>query len=703
MKRFTCLFFSFILIFSAAFSIAHTEQEEDIPPSLSISVQYDRPMENGFRGVWVTVSCDPGSTAIDRAEGVTLTLKAHERIQFSGISAPYEISVNPDGSCVLELHDIASGSSQECSFHLMYQYEESRGRKYVHQHLDENGDVVRPWWSMVADSSNCGSCVYTCELDVEPIPRAVCVGWDIDHSTPAIPNDVDLLNGAFGASFFNGNPVTTYPEVVNYEFDDLAALLDSLDPDDNDITYIYVNAHGAANHRDHFFALHQGYKREANGKMIDASNLVNYNDLIKMFSKLNGRVVILLEICFSGNAIGPAEEYLDQKRMAMMTSVNDSMSSGAYPSYGWFANDLAKIAGTGGYPDWETVLVQEPAHETVLTTMMGPVLYAAAKVTGIVYSAFEQQDAITLGDVYIQEGKRTIEITMGKAEMAPLILISGIYGIYIENSFDNFIDPITTGLSPMIVGNSELPVFVKNAEYDDGKVILAVKSEDCYSVPPEAGHAMVVFSYDEPEEWSGYVVMYMLNEEGHLITESGGNAEDWKFRSLLTVPGYGFRPAPLEDTGGLSTRLYAEYLPDGRILVQMDVGVDGMGANDPHCLSYYKIYRTDYTEGLQVELFGVREAWYPQFGKGDLEAYECYCTLNDEKCDEETLLAAFREYGIEFERDGICISEGKYPRYEVVPRAFSPEGVEALKDIRSSVVSELPPTYDELEAEYGLD
>ena len=51
-----------------------------------------------------------------------------------------------------------------------------------------------------------------------------------------------------------------------------------------------------------------------------------------------------------------------------------------------------------------------------------------------------------------------------------------------------------TGICPQIYGNDELPVFVKNEEYDDSKVYIAVKNE-IYNVYPPVGHT-VVFSLD---------------------------------------------------------------------------------------------------------------------------------------------------------------------------------------------------------------
>ncbi len=664
-------------------------KEAPVQPSISISVSYGEPGKDGRLETWVTVLCDQGDSSENTAKNVTLSIQGHERIQFLGMDAPYEIQPNPDNLFLLDLHDMASGSAHIISFRIEYQYKSSKGGQIIRQQLDENGEIVRPWMKIIAESANYGSCVYSCDLDIESKPRALCVGWDTHNNTPAIETDVDMLKDTFDQCFLNGIPVDT-EKIYNVEFDDFAEYLLGLDTDENDITYIYVNAHGVSDLINHFFANHTGYRTMLGGEEIEA-DIVSYNELIENISKIKGRLVILLEICFSGNAIPPAKQYLDLEKHVVVTSVNTWMYSGAFSSYGWFANDLVNIAGMSGYPAWDSIM-----RDTIMKTLTGivdpalSIFNSIAKLT----SLFPQKEAITASDIYQQESKRAVEITLTKLQG-----IIPIFNYSLLNK-EGAVQLITTGLSPHIYGNGDLPVFIRNAEYDNGEVIIVVKNESCTVYPPEE-KLSVVFSFDEPSEWAGRVDMYMLSSDGHLIAENSENPEEWKYRSRLTTYSFGYRPAPLDDSGGISTHLYAERLSNNLVLVQMDAGVVAMGPNDPHCLTHYTIYRLDPVDGLQKELFGIREGWYPDHS-GETEAYEINCSLNDEKCDQEALFKAFGEYGIRFRNDRICIEDRGKPWYQIVPHAYSEEGIAVLDDIYTTVDSELPKTYEQLVAEYGI-
>ncbi len=140
-------------------------------------------------------------------------------------------------------------------------------------------------------------------------------------------------------------------------------------------------------------------------------------------------------------------------------------------------------------------------------------------------------------------------------------------------------------------------MFVKNEEYDDGKVYIAVKNE-IYNVYPPVGHT-VVFSFDaDPRYTFGPVTMYMQDGDGRIIAEKSDDPAAWTYRTMLTDQNFSYRPAPLSETGGVSTRLYAEQVKDGSIFVQWDAGVVAAGPNAPWCRSIYTIYRLDGNEGI---------------------------------------------------------------------------------------------------------
>ena len=75
---------------------------------------------------------------------------------------------------------------------------------------------------------------------------------------------------------------------------------------------------------------------------------------------------------------------------------------------------------------------------------------------------------------------------------------------------------------------------------------------------------------------------------------------------------------------------------------------------------------------------------------------------NQQRCGRDSVTEAFASYGAEFEEDELNVRDERFPFLTVFPRATVPGGTVELEDIRSSVAPELPPTYEELVAIYGL-
>ena len=681
-------------------------ETEDIPPSLGITVTYSDPEDNGRIDGWFTVTCDKGNreNAPATAKNVVVTVKAHEFVNFLDISGPYEIAPKPDNTYQLDLHDVTPGDTVQCYFRLKIEdpaataQEEKTAfaglpgikasKEKPHIHLDEEGNIIVPWIRIEVESDNYGSCLYTCDLDIAPVARVFLMGWE--DSAGAIRNDVDMMEEVYSSCYYNGLEIEDVRDLYGVDWNDIKDQIEAMDADKNDVTYFYVNAHGAADLRTHIFGTNAGYRTEYQGQMTDASNLIAYTDMLETFGGVEGRVVILFDSCFSGRAVNAAPQYLDSDRMVILSAVNGEMYSGTFSDYGWFTNDLVKIAGASGYPSWETVSnAFTLAGETSIRI---PVAETIVNEQRVIASLLTNDYAVMAQEVYAQESAREIRIYMNEVE-------AGI--LYFFRSFvdkEGTVESILTGINPQIYGDSELPVFVTTPDYDDEKVIVVVKNEETKVYPPGWE---VVFSYDAETDFSGIMTMYLLSEGGHLFPET--DPEDpasWQYRVRLTDDNFAYRPAPLEKTGGISTRIYAEKLGPDLVLAEWDTGVGAAGPNAPWNRNTYTIYRLS-AEGIVPELTGTTSGQFdPAAYEGTLEPEITTYTLNGEKCTEAEFLEAFGEYGIHFETSTISVSSYLS---EICQVAYGEEGEVILSELRSDVESELPPALATLQETLGIE
>ena len=129
-KRLVRRLLSAVLILSVLLSLgitAYAQQEENevVPPQVSLSVEYSKPKFDGRLDAWVTVSADKGTgeNAPGSAVDVELEVQAHELIRFLDVSGPYEIAPQPENRYRLSLHDITSGQSETCSLRMEVKFD----------------------------------------------------------------------------------------------------------------------------------------------------------------------------------------------------------------------------------------------------------------------------------------------------------------------------------------------------------------------------------------------------------------------------------------------------------------------------------------------------------------------------------------------------------------------------------------------------
>lgn len=218
------------------------------------------------------------------------------------------------------------------------------------EHVDP---VPEPKLTITVTSSNVGRCEYTCVFDSTTEPRALVWGWDVPGTTPnAIRNDLDMMSELFEKSYYNRQPVQTTSCFNHEDIWELVDQLPALETDDNDVTYIYLNAHGTTYGDDEvvvpgFLAFAPDASIMLDEEVIENENIVLYIELFPALrQQLKGRIVIVIDACYSGAAISRAERMsFEPGQLSLMTSVSEGLVSGAYDSwltedYGWFTKEL---------------------------------------------------------------------------------------------------------------------------------------------------------------------------------------------------------------------------------------------------------------------------------------------------------------------------------------------------------------------------
>ena len=126
-------------------------------------------------------------------------------------------------------------------------------------------------------------------------------------------------------------------------YEGLKSLMQSIveQTDYNDVTYIYILAHGSEPTNGSYGFVMQNEANE--------SGTVLYEDIVKKsFSKIHGELVLLLNPCMSGSIIPVAEKYMDKSRTYIITSCdadeNSSMELGEPTN---FVQDLYYLLSNG--------------------------------------------------------------------------------------------------------------------------------------------------------------------------------------------------------------------------------------------------------------------------------------------------------------------------------------------------------------------
>ena len=315
--------------------VSESSQSLKEDPYLSMYVEYEEPNDEGIVAARVHLRHENGNGQSDNpaASDIIIALECTDGLELYQSQDFY----------LLE-QDLPCG--QEVSFPIQIRYV-----KYERA----TNDIPEPELTIKVTSSNLGGCEYSCLFDATVEARALVLGWDTEGNTPdAIQNDVDMMTELFSRSYYNKRPVEVTSVYNHEDFWEIFGELSDWEIDGNDVTYIYLNAHGVMVNwapSPAFLAFAPGASAILNGVTYTDKNIILYNQIFPYLAQLPGNVVFLIDSCYSGYAISRADTAgVDQEHFSLLTANVEDQPAGAYENpfaaYGWFTKDLYDFANT---------------------------------------------------------------------------------------------------------------------------------------------------------------------------------------------------------------------------------------------------------------------------------------------------------------------------------------------------------------------
>lgn len=496
-RRFLCWFLILCLLAAPLSSLAEPVDSPQSAPenALQISVEYDE--ENaewdGTLQARIRVSWDAsdGSAAKD----VSLCLETSDALILS------------QGNDVLELGDIEAGSS--VTFGIGLTYDPS---------YEAPGHAPELTLKITAVGSGTGYAVYTGRLDGTTEPRVLVLGWEESDVGPrAVQTDLRMMKDILSESYYNGQPfdVEAYfngrpldADPALFSAETIESLLDQTEQwqeDANDITYIYLNAHGALLDNNiivpAFLARSEKDSVWIGDREVTGGRLMTYPDMLQLLDeRYKGRVVLITDVCYSGQLVLAAAELdLDVEKYALLTSSNWELPSKLWPdyadlngenedplidlpgikllfSYGWYTNDLCDLLDTGFAENENGVVTAYNAQKylydvsTKLQAHFQAALTHADKETFSLDSFSGLDDFIDSADVWSERMGTFLAAYGGD----PLLFVNELDPL---DALQQLLVLMLDMISPVFAGNHDALLYCDNPEYDDGKRLLTVVDE----------------------------------------------------------------------------------------------------------------------------------------------------------------------------------------------------------------------------------
>ena len=548
MKRF---FAFFVTVVCAITGLAPAGAENFDLPALNMDVSYFNKTDDGQADVRITVYYFMGSGPYqqDGMENLNVTLECLNGLE---VDTP-KFSVE------------WAGSFQQFFAHLTYK---DPGAGYAPEENKEQRPILR----IHATTLNCGEVDYTCYFDARSHARAyVIVQTERENGKPAAYSEVLRRSGYLVGRHFEEcayqyhivdvkaifNPEDFWKNGIDYALNSGS--------DDNDITYIYLATHGGYNYGENhgngtldFF--------EKSEKEGEARKTVKIEDIAKAVQEIKGRVVVILDSCFSGRIVEEAEKMnLDTSRFFFASATTSYYEAGTAIGPGYRNFDI----GIG-----ET-FTEAIANYNVMANLLDQVYQDATnekptKCSDLVRKYIWYYDFIHTAINLIFYLVRTEGNYFGIGKLTELY--ERIQGKVNENFVtlvlnQLFVSPYNI-TQPCSTGFSDLPLFVKDETYDDGYHKLLVFDEEKTLFAPRYVVA-TVFDEDTKEAIPDAKVT-IIDTNGYQREETADSKGRWaKVLTDKTIR-LVFRSEDYEDVEKL---LRKEDAPSGSAEMDIPVGM----------------------------------------------------------------------------------------------------------------------------------
>lgn len=225
----------------------------------------------------------------------------------------------------------------------------------------EDGEII-PRLDIIATDADGNKCEYTALFDVTSKARLFAYAYEpTDWSISlAAEGNITMIQDLYSQTYWNGQPpdrtlANAYFASVQSSFWDELDKMKGWHIDDNDITYIYLNAHG--NYRSSVF-LDLIVEGVPSIELPDAppdykAKPVQYKRIFEYLDKnVPGTVVMLIDSCYSGSFLPVAREMnLDPDRFVILSATTEDDPSGMNTffmlengSYGYFTHEIYTYA-----------------------------------------------------------------------------------------------------------------------------------------------------------------------------------------------------------------------------------------------------------------------------------------------------------------------------------------------------------------------
>ena len=509
---------------------AEAGHQEDFP-ELGIDVRTIYARENGEIDVVLTVGCYRGSgnLQISRVKDLVISASGTE-----GMEVQY-FWENEPGNIKAHGGEYAAGdidSTYTCAMHC--KYTDPVGSK----HPSEEKPGIR----IFLDTSNCGTLTYTASFDVYPQARAVIFGRPDARWGQYIQTTMDILEDAYTDRMYDGRKtIVSVPEQdVTDVFDSEGfQRLASLKTDDNDITYIYLGTHGLLD------GSYQPLPAFEYPNLSNDKNVVDISEYLSSIHKhIKGRIVLLMDFCFSGYVLELPEIYdYDPDRTFVATATTSYYSSGTagdktlfgsilqdaiqlrdqdvvtgrdlmdkaegftrkvYRGFTYLSNYLGKALGWILYlPEKVGEEMLKKAFPDYSLSEIEASMNSFAKLTNLAVSMHEQDASISENDAWsflLDFINNELDFTSSTI-LGEQAIEYKLYTMYRalgvdeklakDLSHQHFLttlarDPLTINI-PQFYGNADMPIFVHDEDFDDAYRMpdLLEETEEFETTPPE--------------------------------------------------------------------------------------------------------------------------------------------------------------------------------------------------------------------------